>query len=76
HQVADLRPGGGAGIRGLGKRAGLHERSFASSSTAYAGGVAIVAMEELVDVPPDPALSSRLRVMPLCTGFDCCGCVR
>ena len=28
HQVADLRPGGGAGIGGLGKRAGLHGHSF------------------------------------------------
>lgn len=36
-QGADLRPGGGAGIGGLGKRAGLRRRSFAgSSSTAYA----------------------------------------
>jgi hypothetical protein len=35
-QVADLRPGGGAGIGGLGKRAGLHGHSYAGSSTAYA----------------------------------------
>ena len=47
HQVADLRPGGGAGIGGLGKRAGLHGHSFADSSTAYG--------------TTRPPLSARLR---------------
>ena len=56
---ADLRPGGRAGIGGLGKRAGLHGHSFAGLSTAYAATAG-----NNGNLPPDVPRGRARRVHP------------